>query len=107
MRKLRSKKGETITETLVAIILIALVFVFLASAVATAAKVNETFRQDDVTFRIDGTPEDRGTINVNIEYTENGSDQVIGLSAEKYHVESGNREEGYDYYEYQTSVPTP
>ena len=36
-----------------------------------------------------------------------GEEKTIGLTAAKYHVNSGNREKGYDYYEYQATVPTP
>ena len=83
MKKLRSKNGESLTETLVAVFIIALVFVFLAGAVITAARMNEAYRQNDVTFRIDGTPEDRGTISVNIEYSEEGASKSIALQAKK------------------------
>ena len=107
MKKLRSGKGETITETLVALLIIAAVFVFLAAAIVTAARVNESFKQKDVTFIIDGEPENMGSVTANITHTVDGEEKTIVLTAAKYHVNSGNREKGYDYYEYQATVPTP
>ena len=107
MKKIRSRSGETITETLVSLLIITLVFVFLASAVVTSARANETFSQKDITFRIDGAPQDKGKISVVINQTVDGESKTVSIEAREYHVDSGNREEGYDYYEYQETVPAP
>ena len=48
MRKLRTQTGETLVETLAAILVVALVFLFLATAIITASRVNAGVRDTDV-----------------------------------------------------------
>lgn len=53
MKKLCSNRGETLVESLAAILIVALVMVFLSVAIATASKVNagvRAARGDSVTF---------------------------------------------------------
>lgn len=50
-KKLRAKQGETLLETLISILIIAMVFVFLSTAIVTAAKINAKARDADSSFR--------------------------------------------------------
>ena len=55
MKRLKQKKGESIAEALVAILVIAFAFVIMTGAVAAAARVNETIKNDETAFPIEGT----------------------------------------------------
>ena len=48
MKKLRSKKAETLVETLVARLIIALSAVMIMTASVTAARINQKVRQTDI-----------------------------------------------------------
>jgi type II secretory pathway pseudopilin PulG len=48
MKKLRSKKGETLLETLVSIVIIALSSVIIMTASLTAARINRQARESQV-----------------------------------------------------------
>lgn len=54
MKKLHCARGETLIESLCAILLVALVMLFLSTAIATAARINLQVRDTDITFRTDG-----------------------------------------------------
>ncbi|MBQ9545151.1 MAG: hypothetical protein IJV00_08495 [Clostridia bacterium] len=102
MKRLCSKSGESITETLIAILMISLTFLFLASAVVTAAKANEAIKHNEINLVIESAPEDAGEITVNIEYTAGSTDHTVTLTANMFRYD----EEGYCYYEYDY-VPAP
>ena len=51
MKKLRNSRGETLVESLAAILIIAVVFVFLSSAIVSAARSNEQLRRSDQDFK--------------------------------------------------------
>lgn len=51
MKKIRNCRGETLVESLAAILIIAIVFVFLSSAIVSAARSNEQLRSSDQDFR--------------------------------------------------------
>lgn len=55
--RLRQSAGETIGETLAAILIVAMSFVFLAGAVVSAARVNATLTAEEIAFR----PADAGS----------------------------------------------
>ena len=50
MKKIRNCRGETLVESLAAILIIAVVFVFLSSAIVSAARSNEQLRRSDQDF---------------------------------------------------------
>ena len=50
MKKLRNCRGETLVESLAAILIIAVVFVFLSSAIVSAARSNDQLRRSDQDF---------------------------------------------------------
>lgn len=49
-----NNKGETIVETLVAIVIISLSFIMLAGAIVTASKINKSANESIQTFSKDG-----------------------------------------------------
>ena len=51
MRKLCGRMGETLPETLVALLLIVLTFLFLSGAVASAARANNAIKNEAVAFQ--------------------------------------------------------
>lgn len=50
MRKLRTERGETLVESLCAILVITIVFVFLCGAIVSAARSNKQVRDSDQSF---------------------------------------------------------
>ena len=53
MDKLKSDRGETLVESLCAILVIAIVFVFLCGAIVSAARSNKQVRDSDQSFSYD------------------------------------------------------
>ncbi len=51
MKKLRSRRGETLVETLVSLLIVVLCLSFLATAIVTAARINAGARDTDVSVR--------------------------------------------------------
>ena len=47
MRKLRSRRGETLVETLVSLLIVVLVMAFLATSIVAATRVNAKMRDAD------------------------------------------------------------
>ncbi len=89
MKKLRDRKGETLIETLTALLICTLVLLFLSTAISVAAKINKKIRETDISFNY-GTS-DADIINVRI-IDENK--QTVG-SAKAYRYTD---DIGYHYY---------
>lgn len=70
MKRLKNKQGETIAETLVAIMIMAIAFVIMTGAVAAAARINERLKNDKEAFQVS---EDAGT------------EQAFGISVYQKH----------------------
>ena len=51
MKKLRSRRGETLVETLVSLLIVVLVMAFLATSIVAATRVNAKMRDADVAVR--------------------------------------------------------
>ena len=86
----RRRRGETITEALVSILLIALVFVSLATAVTAAARINAKTDPAAAAFLYPGEQREAGA-RVHV-----GGD-VVDAVLLKTGNEGGS---GYYYYEY-------
>lgn len=71
MKKLHCTRGETLIESLCAILLVALVMLFLSTAIATAARINLQVRDTDITFRTDGAKAKETRIKI---VDENGTE---------------------------------
>ena len=52
-KKLRSQRGDTLTETLAALLLVVLTMAFLATSLVTAARINAGVRQTDTALKYD------------------------------------------------------
>lgn len=87
--KLKRTAGETIAETLVALMIVALSFTFLAGAVVAAAHANASLKVSETAFRLAA---DDGTSGTVVTFKKS-DDQVIGTVSVKYY--EGN---GYAYY---------
>lgn len=70
MNKLHSSRGETLIESLCAILLVTLVMLFLSTAIATAARVNLQLRNTDITFHTEDAVKRETTVQV----FENGTE---------------------------------
>ena len=78
-KKLYSKAGETIAETLVTMIILSLAVIMIAGAVVTAARVNKKADNTETSFR-KGTAITNGTQSGNIIISE-GSASGAGSAA--------------------------
>ena len=74
MKKLKKTNGESIAETLVAVLLMSLAFLMLVGAVVTAARINDRVRNSDVTFAAADTPVGERDISINV----NGTAKTAG-----------------------------
>lgn len=91
MKRLCSKSGETLVETLIAMLIISLVFIFLASSIVSAAKVNSSIKNEDTAFVRDGQ------LSVTDRLLVDGSE------VDQKYVQFYETENGYYYYEYKKS----
>lgn len=53
-RKLKSQSGETLVETLFALLVVVLAFTMLAGSIVTAARVNKGAQELEPAFRLEG-----------------------------------------------------
>ncbi|MDY3781210.1 MAG: hypothetical protein SOZ90_03395 [Candidatus Faecousia sp.] len=90
MKKLLSSRGETLIESLCAVLIVTLVMLFLSTAIATAARVNHRVRTTDVSFQTGGTATPDRTVTVTV-----GGTTYTG-KATTYDTTNG-----YRYYRYQ------
>lgn len=91
-QKLNNKHGETIAETLVSVLIVAICMVMLANAVVTAGKINNVSRDDIVPFNVEGATSISATgCSISIERGTN-STNVNGMTCKKTNG-------GYFYYE--------
>ena len=88
MRRRRANAGESIAETLVAVLLMTLVFLMLTGAVVTAAHINEAIKNEQSAFSVGETP---GELNVTLTIDGWGESDPIPVNA--------YQSEGYTYYE--------
>ena len=83
MKKLKQKTGESIAETLVAVLIMSLAFLMLTGAVVTAARINHRAKNEEVAFSSGGTSTETavsiglglspsGSMNITLYETENG-----------------------------------
>lgn len=56
-KKLRSQRGDTLMETLAALLLVVLTMAFLATSLVTAARINAEVRQTDTALKYDDDDE--------------------------------------------------
>jgi competence protein ComGC len=89
MKKLRDKSGESLIETLTALLICTLVLLFLSTAISVAAKINKKIRETDISFNY-GTSE---TDSINVEIVDENNQSVGSAKAYQY-----TDDVGYHYY---------
>ena len=93
-RKLNSQKGETLVETLVAILIIAVGFIMLSGAIVAAARVNASVKNTEVVFNMAGQSSDE--TEASIVHGSGAGGQSTSVTVTKHKTENE-----YVYY----SVP--
>lgn len=88
-KKLRSQRGDTLMETLAALLLVVLTMAFLATSLVTAARINAGVRQTDTALKYDAADGETKTLTIT---RENNS---VTKSVTVYEAEGG-----YRYYVY-------
>lgn len=63
-KKLRSQRGDTLMETLAALLLVVLTMAFLATSLVTAARINAGVRQTNTALKYDNSTERLGTLTI-------------------------------------------
>lgn len=89
-KKLRSQRGDTLTETLAALLLVVLTMAFLATSLVTAARINAGVRQTDTALKYDAA--DGKTKTLTITREDNSAEKNV-----KVYETKG----GYRYYTYE------
>ena len=89
-KKLRSQRGDTLTETLAALLLVVLTMAFLATSLVTAACINAGVRQTDTALKYDAAEGEKKPLTIT---RENNS---VTKSVKVYETKGG-----YRYYTYE------
>ncbi len=89
-KKLRSQRGDTLTETLAALLLVVLTMAFLATSLVTAARINAGVRQADTALKYDAADGETKPLTIT---RENNS---VTKSVTVYETKGG-----YRYYTYE------
>lgn len=64
MKRLLNKKGETIVETLVAILIVAVCFLMLQNSIVTAARINNSTSNENKQINIDESTSTSCKLNI-------------------------------------------
>ena len=94
MNKLKDKRGETLIESLVSVLIAALAFAFLATAAVSAEKINAKTRNTDISFRYTTV----GTAGAADEKTTSEADKLTGSGT--LPIESSGSVKLYTYNDY-------
>ena len=89
-KKLRSRRGDTLAETLAALLLVVLTMAFLATSLVTAARINAGVRQTDTALKYDDDEGEKKTLTIT---RENNS---VTKSVTVYETEGGYRDYTYE-----------
>lgn len=96
MKKLLQKRGETLVESLVSILLVTFIMLFLSTAIVAAARINRKLRDTDISYKSSKTrTASEGTLTVE------GDNQVTVTSP----ILVYQSENGYVYYRYGEVTP--
>ena len=93
-KKLRSQRGDTLVETLAALLIVVLTMAFLATSIVTAARINAGVRETDTSLHYDGSAPVQGTLTITRQ-GGTGTGSAVRKSVSVY--ETGG---GYRYYVY-------
>ena len=77
LKKLKSKNGETLVETLISMLIVVLSVTMLAGSIVTAARINQTAKEMNVPVRFDSvTPADGKTETVTLTHKNDTPDNI-------------------------------
>ena len=93
-KKLRSQRGDTLVETLAALLIVVLTMAFLATSIVTAARINAGVRETDTSLHYDGNAPVQGTLTITRQ-GGTGTGSAVRKSVSVYETEGG-----YRYYVY-------
>ena len=97
MNKLEDKRGETLIESLVSVLIAALAFAFLATAAVSAEKINAKTRNTDISFRYTTV----GTVGAADEKTTSEAAATVKLTGSgTLPIESSGSVKLYTYNDY-------
>ncbi len=100
MKKLQNRRGETLIETLTALLIATLVCLFLATAIVTGSRVNAKVREADVSFQY--AADEAAGNNLTLTVTGNGGTPVSEtITVQEFTTPSETTgEKQYRYYTY-------
>lgn len=93
-KKLRSQRGDTLVETLAALLIVVLTMAFLATSIVTAARINAGVRETDTSLHYDGSAPVQGTLTITRQ-GGTGTGSAVRKSVSVYETAGG-----YRYYVY-------
>ena len=96
MKKLLQKRGETLVESLVSILLVTFIMLFFSTAIVAAARINRQLRDTDISYKSD---RDR-TASAGMLTVEADNQVTVTSPISVYQSENG-----YVYYRYGEVTP--
>lgn len=94
-KKLHSQRGDTLVETLAALLIVVLTMAFLATSIVTAARINAGVRETDTSLHYDGSAAPvQGTLTITWQ-GGTGTGSTVNKSVSVYETAGG-----YHYYAY-------
>lgn len=93
-KKLRSQRGDTLVETLAALLIVVLTMAFLATSIVTAARINAGVRETDTSLHYDGSTPVQRTLTITRQ-GGTGTGSTVNKSVSVYETAGG-----YHYYAY-------
>ena len=89
MKKLKSRAGESLSETLIALLISSLAIMLLAGAIVAASKINARLKNEDVAFTKSQVPS-AGVVTLTMDNTA-----PVSVPVRVYETQND-----YVYYEY-------
>ncbi len=92
MKRKHLSRGETLPETLIALLIVSLTFLFLTGAVVSASKINAGIKNEGVVFRRATQPPENITLSVRWEIGASSGARAVDATLHQ-------TENGYYYYD--------
>lgn len=89
-KKLRSQRGDTLMETLAALLLVVLTMAFLATSLVTAARINAEVRQTDAALKYDAADGETKPLTISRQGGA-ATDRPVEKNVTVYETEGGYR----------------
>ncbi len=85
MNKLQNSSGETLVETLCALLVVVLVFLLLSASVVAASRLNQAVQSTDLSFHYSTAQAQEGSLTLALK----GDTEEYQLEATEYEDENG------------------